>query len=360
MNQSRIFTKRSMGIDNKVWLTMLTVVIICLGLMSYKIIARNTDKPCIPVTMLINGKENSIASSYNTNEPLLFRASTAPGSEVIWDFGDNTKKEEGFTTSHIYKKEGTFPITITINGKCPNYIKVNVIKPVPVIRDTAFRILQSITGPEQTIEGQPALFNSELTASTYEWSIVGKENIKPITTKEASFNFPLADTYIVQLTLDNDRMNRYTKTVVVVPDKSKELKVKIPSDKLPVLIDDPDKFKSKVENTPVAPPEKHDTVATAPVIEVKPMHKMISNKTLQTMLDEVVQGKKTVQDFDMFLCNGASTKLNGNGKITTFGAFCEMVIGNKKYRIESVEQGKENDCIATLTVNYKKKTFLGL
>lgn len=61
-----------------------------------------------------------------------------------WDFGDGSKTQEGRTQTHIYEKEGTYVVTLSISdGTVDNGIALQVVvsgsgkvEPIPVIDDT--------------------------------------------------------------------------------------------------------------------------------------------------------------------------------------------------------------------------------
>ena len=361
MKTSSIFTRRSMGLDRKVWLVMSIVIILCVGLFSYRLIDKNADKPCLPVTVMINGVINNRSLTFNMGEMLIFKATTAPGDEITWDFGDNTKIQEGFTTSHQFSKAGIYDIRVLVNKKCDNPAKVNIIKPAPIIRDTAGNITENIIGPEVASTGETLKYTTPLQATSIEWNIANNDNYLTRTTRDATFKFGLAGTYVIQLTLDKDRQKRYTKSVVITdagggvtePEDKPKPKNLLPQQYtivIPPKKEEPAKQQEPTETKPVVEQPKKPE-------EPKVTRQLISNKLLQIMLQEVVKGTKSVDDFNTYFCNGGNTKVNDKGNITTFSAFCAAIKG-KKITIESVEQGKDNDCIITLTVQYKKKGWL--
>ena len=347
MKNSAIFTKKSMGLDNKVWVSMLIVILLSFGLYGYRLIDNSINKACIPVAVKINGQLNTDSLTFSINERLFFSASNVPGSDVNWFFSDNNEKQEGYTTSHIFRKTGIFQINITVNGKCDNFTKVHIIKPAPVVIDSSGNIIEYIKGPDNTQTGKEVIFTTDATSGIYEWTILNNQNYKPRLTKDASFKFNNGGEYIVQLKLDNDNTKRYTKSITVEE---------------PPLTDDGDKTKqgSGPKPTYIIPPivPKPSPVDTAkpvvPTPEPEPSHKVITNALLKAFLEQVASGAKTVKDFDIYLCSGGETKVLDNKDWTTFAEFCKK-LQSKKIEIQSVEQGKNNDCIMSITVKSKKK-----
>src|SRR5262245_4458970 len=108
-NSTSIFTKRFMGLDRGVWWVMLVVVVLSIGLAGYKI---SGDKPCVNMMVAINGTIKGDNKTFYVGETVRFVALFAEGKKVVWDFGDQSNKEQGMRSTHTYKKEGVFPVTI--------------------------------------------------------------------------------------------------------------------------------------------------------------------------------------------------------------------------------------------------------
>lgn len=365
MNPSRIFTKRRMGLDSNVWLIMLLLMILSAGLLGYKVIDNN-NKPCGQVDIVINGLSNDDNHSYNIGEPLLFRAGISSREKIIWDFDDNSKKEEGFTTSHIFKEPKIYNVTVTVNGNCESVAILHIKKPMSQAKYTPHPIVtNSIIGANEINVRVDEKYFTPLVADSYEWSI--KDNVNFVTRKgkEATFRFKTPGTYTIQLVLNHDNQKKYTKTIYVIDPLSKA-KTNAGFEQPRVLVPDypvPDK---KPEQNPVTQNQQSQNQSVAPPpVTVNPLpvdntskktedqpvvHKLVSNNTLKAMLE----GGAPPDEFNVFLCDDGNTKVNENGKWSTFAQFYKNITG-KKIEFESVEQVKENDCIVNLTVKYKKK-----
>jgi len=356
MKSDFIFTRSRLGLDVKVWLVMLSVVVLCLGLLSYRVISNNRNKPCVTTEAIINGLKHRPERIYNINELLLFKASTSPHNDIVWDFGDNTPRKEGFTASHVFKKPGIFAVTILVNGKCDDVARVTVIKPIDVVRDSVGNITDYIVGPEQGRVLESVTFTTPLKANTYEWTIENRDDIKVRTDKEATYSFKNSDVYTVILTLDGNPAKKYRKSFVImeVPGASNAndeviKPKKLIKDEYPVIV--PEEKPEVVAPPPVVTPPV--TGKTEPEPEAKKFRK-INDDLLKMMLEELIKGNKSPADFNAYLCNGEGTQVIENDKVSTFAALCANIKG-KKVELKSVKQGRLNDCINSLTVTYKKK-----
>lgn len=364
-----------MGLDGKVWLVMLLLVITSAGLLGYKIIDNN-NKPCNPVEIVINGLSNDDSHIYNIGEPLLFKAGNSPHEKISWDFGDDTKKEEGFTASHIFKEPRIYNVTVIVNGNCESVAILRIKTPMSLTQYTPSPIVtNSIIGADEVNVKEDQKYSAPLDADSYEWNIKDNNNFAPRTGKETTFRFKSPGRYTIQLQLNHDPQKTYTKTVDVTDPLSKaknntsfeQPQVLVPD--YPVPIKKPEQTpvnqNQQVQNQSAAPPQV--TVNPPPTdnpskkTEEQPViHKRVSNGTLKDMLEEIVVNSRAPETFNVYLCDEGNTKVVENSQWSTFTQLCNNIRG-KKVEITSAEQVREGDCIVNLTVNYKKKKgFLGI
>ena len=106
---------------------MIIVIILSLGLLSYKLIDK---KKCTPFSFRIK-HISLIDSIYYTGEPVTFTASLND-PDILWNLGDNTQEQEGSMVTHKFLKEGTYIITASLNGGCANEQKITVLNPLQI------------------------------------------------------------------------------------------------------------------------------------------------------------------------------------------------------------------------------------
>jgi hypothetical protein len=344
MPSASIFTKKRMGLDNKVWFSMMTIVILSIGLFGYNLKSGGEKKPCRLITIYVNGRAESDNVFFTAGQPITFRSPISPGDEVSWDFGDNSKNGEGFSAVHSFKDDGSYKIIATVNGRCSYEKNIRIRKPEPAIRDSLGNITESIIGLDQGFVGDNFVFSTPLHANNYEWYIENNNSYPKKTGDTVSYKFRSEGKYILVLMLDQDRSKKYSKDITIAPIVKSDGGLIIPK----ILI----------------PKEKpRDTIVHAPPIDTGKLGKVppkkfvsLTNEQFVLYMQYVVCGTMAAKDFNSYLCQGENTPVISNGKGgKTFGALCAELLG-KKIEIESVIVTRENeDCAVLLTVKWDKK-----
>src|SRR3954471_22694470 len=114
MQAEILYTRRSLGIDYKVWLTMILFILLFAFLAGYNFMKKK-DKPCTPTEIFINGISNTQGLSFNAGDILKFRSHTSSDDAVVWDFGDNTQKQNDYSPTHVYSKAGIYFVKLSVN-----------------------------------------------------------------------------------------------------------------------------------------------------------------------------------------------------------------------------------------------------
>lgn len=376
-NSNSIFTRRRMGLDSRVWWVMLVACVLSIGLVSYKI---SGDKPCVNVVVAINGTTRGTGKTFFVGETVRFAALFAEGKKIEWDFGDQSNGENGIRATHTYKKEGKYPITISVDGKCIQHDAVLIKK---VTRDSNKANNEAISelfgnpidGNTSPTVMQSAVFNSNVEASAYEWSISNYSNYPIKNTREAQFVFQTPGLKVVQLKLDNDENKVYKKDIIVQPlpvvnDKSENMA----PPQVPVYIPTPiapgEKSDHKEADKPVDKPVDRP-VTTTPAKPAdtkpdpgpaKPATIRIGNENFKDLLQDLVNNNVEMSEFDDYLCDKGKTRVlvNDERNWTTFAALCNKIKGDDKVTIEKVEQIIDNNCVVKIKVTYSRKKFLGI
>lgn len=353
---SGIYTRSRMGIDNKVWLTLLITALISVGLLGFRIA---TTEPCYDINLTLKGVvEHPFANNYFVGESIIFKASMKKTQKVEWNFGDGTPVSIGEKITHSYTKEGNFLVTATVNGKCMQSLNVhisqvampesNITTPAPVDSN-------AITGKDFAAAGELSIYQTSATAGTYEWTIEGNAAFPPKNGNKVSYSFTEPGTYIVTLKLDNDDTKIYRKAVVVSLNPASAQGATV--DELPPL------------PLPAPPPTGGGTNSDAgstsaeTQVNAEKRYELIPDPILKNQLQDVIEGKETLENIAKNMCDGMNTKIRGNGKIyANLTLFSEELKGKKgvlglggKRKIKSVHANREtgNNCIYRLDVEYK-------
>lgn len=355
MSTSRIFYRRAMGLDIKVWSVMMIAGFLSLGLLGYNKMMVN--KPCSPALISVNGTTNPKNAVYYLGDNLLFSSSVAQNDEVVWNFGDETRPSEGTIKSHKFMKAGKFPITALVNGKCENIILITIIKkPVPVTKNNIeFNASDRIIGDTFPTAGIEEKYIYDSIANSYEWIIMNYPDIKIQNGKEAVFKFPVAGSYTIRLTLDGDPKKGGTKEVYVSEPK-------------PAATEQP-RILIPVRPRPRLPkPSIYPTIPTPMPVEPKddgPKFITVSDETFKSKLEGVMKRNITAKEFEKYFCYEPRVevinKKKNRTKKPTFSSFCENLRGIDNIRIISVaQQYEENGCLQVIKFIYEPKGVLGL
>lgn len=335
-NSTHIFTRSRKFIDTRVWLVLMSVGIVSLGLLAYK--AADTVS-CEAFSIVSDGYTAGKAGTYYVGEKIAFKTSSKSGS-VKWDFGDHTKGD-GAEVIHQFEHEGNFMVTATVNGKCEEAIRVSIIEMrMPVTLNTS--IANPISGPDAIHAQEAANFLASAQASSYEWTVLNSPDFPIQTTQTATYTFLSPGTRIIELKIDNDPKKVFRKNIQVLPAL--------------VVVEQTPAVNEMTQ--PVVPPPMPKEEATAE--PEKPKTVVIPNEEFVNLFNQVTEGKKDLQSFNQYLCNGEKTKVLANGTDwETMVSFYQKINERKKYDIKSVEavRDPETNCVTILKVKYKKRTL---
>ena len=333
MNSERILTRKTLGLDHRVWRVMIVLFVLSIGLLSYTLI----DKPkCTPVDFKIKTIDND--SVYTTDEILSF-STLRFEKNVTWDFGDNSRAGTGTFITHRFATEGKYFIKVTVNSDCQFIKPITVRKAVVETASTK----EQIDGHQSTFVGASETYTSLLTAGNYDWTVENHPEYAVLNGQSVNYKFSSSGDFTIKLTLDKDRFKIYRKSVTVVENEKPK-----PVEKIDKLIDY-DKL-AKLDKI-----DKVNSVKTA-----------ISEQTFSEYLGKVVAGKFSAKDFDDYLCSEGKTPTIINGKAdrqVTFEQACAELNGKrtskflglrkKTIHIKNVRLNKNKDnCITLIEIKY--------
>lgn len=338
-----IYTRKRLGLDNNVLLTMLVFIILSTGLFGYNVLKRKEVKECVVIKILVNGKDDSEKNIFhNAGDMLIFRAPVDPADKVSWNFDDQTKAEEGSAVGHAFMKNGIYTVRVLVNGRCVSERRVNIKRP-PDIVDSVGLPTEPIINSDPTIVKKPISFTTPVEGASYEWHIENNSNYKKQTGKQVDFTFSSEDSYTVVLVVDGNRQKRYTKTITVI--KPSEI------EKPKQLIEDED-----IVMAPPPKPKQIDTpkVANEPAVVKKLTKRMLTEEQFKQYLQAVVCDGKKAEEFESYLCNGMKTNVVFGKSRNEFNVFCTGIAGkNIKIKVVEIIKGTDN-CVESIKVEYEE------
>ncbi|MBS1929184.1 MAG: PKD domain-containing protein [Chitinophagaceae bacterium] len=330
MSTNNIYTGRIGGLDRKVWYVLGSLIVLIIGIFSFKAITR---KNCQPISFSIMAVSGNSSEPFTTNQSLLFKASS---EKVKWDFGDKTSFAFGAVVSHQFKQPGDYLVKVSTSLDCFESRKVTIIKP-EVNTILPSQTGNEIEGPESTEPKKIETYFCNVISDTYKWEVEEHPEYPRQTNAQASFRFLSPGIYIISVELANKA--KYRKQVVV----------ENPSE-IPAVIAPP------ASTTP-------DTALPSPATESNPK-KFITDEVFQNKLQLVVNGEdyKTL-GFLENLCGGYTTPTKINGKDPEpFNLACSELggkkerkwfLGNKKkIKIKSIKlrRNDETHCVELIEV----------
>lgn len=341
-NGKNIYTKTKASIDTRVWVTLLIISVLSIGTLAFKVA---TSVHCTMFNIIPKGYTAGTTNSFYTNEPISFTTTFIGKGEIHWDFGDNGKAK-GVSVNHVYKHEGTFIVSATINGKCVETYKLTIAQLEQQKSANSVSMDNPISGPELVYAGDSASFNSALAADRYEWTVLNSPEFPVQTDASAFYNFPIPGTRIIELKLDGDATKIYRKNIQVLPQIKTAETLPPPTNGMdvPMVLPPPT----------VNAEEKEEVLPTTPA---KPKILVIPDQEFKVLLEDATSGKKDLQSINQYLCNTDKTKVLLNGTDwETVGSFVSKIYNKKKFDIKSVEAVRdENNCVTILKIKYKKR-----
>src|SRR5687767_6532287 len=153
-----ILTKRWMGLDNSVWLSMTIILVVSLSLVAYNNKLKPSESPCVPLNIFVNGLSNTEKEIFDIGDSISFRSNFTADDDVEWYFGDGSKIVQGTNVKHVYEKKGLYTVLVTLNGKCIYDKKLLVEPPEKLKTDDSGNVVQDISGPARGFIGDKMYF----------------------------------------------------------------------------------------------------------------------------------------------------------------------------------------------------------
>ena len=341
-----------MRIDEQVFFTMAGICIFSLIVFAFRYATR---EDCFPIKIQIPSGKLIADNRIN------FKAETKGAKTFAWNFGDgNVSEQVTSSVSHSYKKAGIYTVKVLINGKCSEMQNIN-INEAPVLKTES---MTDFTGPATAFVNEPVTFEDTYHNSTsWEWRFEEGDDVRS-TQKRATHTYMHPGRKKVQLKV-NGKQQLSTWRYIDVYEKD-EIKTDKTGNK-------PKKPRPGVvinQNPEIVPvPQQIDEGNKKSTEEEKPPAKPrvpeITRAKIEEMFMDVVDNKKTVNDFLIYLCD-ASSMITYEGKFMTIAQVCEKLKGlktkgflNMKVKKINVSQSQdaETNCITITSIIVKKERF---
>ncbi|MBZ4188380.1 PKD domain-containing protein [Niabella beijingensis] len=358
-----VYSKQWGRLDFRVWVSLLLLAVATLGLLGYKVA---THVACPEFQLKTGSTINHLSERPNTyfvNEQVKFLATQNDASLIVtWNFGDKSATQIGASVMHRFIKEGNYLVTASVNGRCTMSLNIRVIQNSTPISETGSPAVAGIVSDDVVTLGNETVFNTTASSGTYTWSIAELPELGQQTTQSARFIFTKPGSFTVLLLLDKGL--RYQKPIQVTDplgSGTPASSVPLPPGPAetgppPLPVDEPKKQEPVKEEAGTQAPQE----PAPPAVKV---YEQLPEPAIQAMLEEVTVGKKSVEDFNNILCNGAGTKVMANNEATTFAALCNALKEKKglpllkrKRKIQSfkiVRDAGNGNCVKIIYISYK-------
>ncbi|HMP91505.1 MAG TPA: PKD domain-containing protein [Phnomibacter sp.] len=385
MQLSGTFTRRLFGLDRRVTWFMLLICLVSLGLVGYKIAG---DKPCQEVVVAISSITNQRNNVFFENQVIRFSAPMNESAAVTWDFGDKSKAN-GAVATHMFKKEGNYPVTVTVDGRC-SHTEVVVIKKLDVEKpgidqqsSLVMELSNPISGNFAPMMGRTEIYESNVQAQSYEWSVDMEKSLPVKRTAQASFTFPRPGQYTLRLVLDGDPGRTYTRNIIVsspplpaAPAGGGGGAGALPPPNIVIPAPRP---ANPSADAPVANNQSTPGAVTDPIMQrntpadpipAKPANTpkvntiTLDKEQWQESLVAVLAKEMTLNDFKLYIANLdepiVTATVNGKSEKIAFSELYNRLKNDKKIdeKSISVEPFYEGNVLTRLLVAYKRKKGL--
>ncbi|MEO6719673.1 MAG: PKD domain-containing protein [Ferruginibacter sp.] len=390
MDSNNIFSRRTLGVNNKVWLTISILAVITVGVLSYTSIDKDN---CLSFTIDVGEGVHMNDDYFFTGEKIPFKTSIS-NSRITWNFNDSSNAVVGkdFIT-HTFTREGKYYITASTNPGCESLRLITIIDrskeglAIDTVASAIAPQLREIIGTSSTFTSREEEFMPPpLGGATFEWIVLNHPELGKRNTEKARFLFARPGRYIIQVTLDYDPKKRYAKQINV--EDIMKPQIQLPEYVPPVVNNIPPPPKKEepiITTTPVVKPSPQTTTPPKiiippsqpvtppakpilPPVAAEPKTIRVADQTFKSLLQVLVDNQMVESDFYKYLCEAGSTLVIVNGDSQnrkTFSWLCKEISGKKTKKgllskktsitIEYVKLHRDDDpekCVTKIDVRY--------
>lgn len=328
-----IINQLKKSFDIKVPILFLSIVVISLFIIAYKII--NVEE-CNVQDFQID------APTFKAGELIIFSDKSKNSTSWRWYFGDNSQISFRSKVGHSFSKEGEYMVTLVVNNKC-NVDKLITIVPRGSTVDES--LMPKFRAPSYVLQGDEVEFEDRTYgANSWEWRFGESDKVDSFDEKY-TYKFDTPGEKIVSLVVNGDYKHVTIKKIFVVPKKQENKKV--------------EKYKSKVpwnpfQNVADAPPEEENNVIK---IEKGPEIGGADADRIADIFELVTDSKISYDDFLKYFCKyDLPIIIFKDAKTTSLKNFYYQV-KKERIKIRNVSIKKnQDDCIKIINVDKKYKS----
>ncbi|MBU3025990.1 PKD domain-containing protein [Zobellia galactanivorans] len=329
--------------DKNVFISFLVLVIFGLGLLSFRL---NSKVDCSNVDF------EMIAESYTTADLIEFKSIDPSGVEWEWDFGKGIPKKYRSNVVHQFTKEGTYTVSLKMNGQCGVTKQIEISKPKDLIVP---ELIPNIILPEYVRVGQEVEFSNDSEfAESWQWSFGESMTIDGNNRKE-KYVYKSPGEKTVLLVVNGDRRHEAKQRITVLPEKkSRKRRASITRvDPIETVLQDQIRDKPKAEDKAAADAEQRKKEEVANRIEV-------SNDDMQQMF--ISYSGRNLDDISIrkYFCYSNIPVFNKTGNRFTVSQFFKEIRDVNKLEIKSIKmiKDKKTGCVKSMTIDMRTKKGL--
>lgn len=320
--------------DKSVWVFFAVLIFLSMITFGYRLY---NHEDCPPIDFQMSSNQ------HRAGESVKFYDYTIGANQLEWDFGDSTALSSLKFPIHQYRREGTYNVSLTINGRCSEYKTITILKAMSPYDSSMIPIFK----PPLTVRaGEEVTFKDETPYSTSrEWRFGESVGIDA-TDKNPVYVYSTTGIKTISLVVNGNIKYIAEKKIQVIPRDVASAESPRPSRRRqgprePIYIPDS--------------PEVYDLPKEeAPVVE-----QSLSDLELKAMVLDVSEQRELRPDIMNFFCNGTLERTAvdvNNGTISMATLFSK--IEGKTIRIKEFvvyRDPKNKDCIVSFKINYSKK-----
>ena len=339
MNNKRIKTH----FDKNVFISFLVLILCGLGLLSFRL---NSKVDCAQVDFDI------ISKSFTTVDLIEFKSTDPSGVEWEWDFGADIPKKYRSNVVHQFEKEGTYTVSLIMNGQCETTKELIISKKRNLISP---ELIPSIVLPKYVRVGEEVEFSNDSDfAKSWQWSF-GETMAIDGTERKEKYTYKNPGEKTVLLVVNGDRRHEAKQRITVLPQKKERTRRASITrvDPIETVLQEQIRSKPKAEVAQEEEAEKKREEEAANRIE-------ISNDGMQQML--MSYAIRSIDDIAIrkYFCYSNIPVFNKTGERFTVSQFFKEIRDVNKLEIKNIKMVKDNTsgCIKSMTIDMRTKKGL--
>ena len=329
--------------DKNVFISFLVLMLCGLGLLSFRL---NSKIDCVNVGF------NVITNSYTTEDLIEFKSTDPSGVEWVWDFGDENPKMFRSNVIHQFKEEGTYTISLKMNGQCEATKKIVINKRKVLISP---ELIPNIILPKFVRVGQEVEFSNDSGfANSWQWSFGETMAIDGNKRKE-KYVFKNPGEKTILLVVNDDRRHEAKQRITVLPEKKERTRRASVTrvDPIATVLQDQiaERPEAEVIEEDLAEQKKAEEKANRIEITNDAMQQMLMSYSIRKLDDIAIRNYFCYSNIPVFSKTGARF---------TVSQFFKEIRDVNKIEIKNIKMVKDNKsgCVKSMTIDMRTKKGL--